>query len=491
MKTFQLRKSVIGAALAVLMVLALCIPAFAVPPTIQSDYYILMDAASGQILTSKNADSQLPPGGLVKILSALVAAETITDGSSRLTVTDSALKPLDYGVKNIGLTNGEIVSAADCLYAMLMVSANDAANVIAEAAGTTLDGFMTMIGNKALDLGAYNTVLKNPNGLNADGQVSTPKDIATITRAALASSSFMNYFGKVSYTLEPTNKRADAKAMNTSFLMLRDGDYHYDGILGGMIGFTSASKYVLMATAERDGRQLIVVVMKDESEAVLYQDAAKLLDYGFDEFITATVPSGVDLFTADLAQSGMKIGSVGFQLQNSVSLLLPAEYDTSKILAVPNGIPTVVVAGSSADYTANIIYQPDAEDESQNVVLMSEVPLKAVETLDPSAPSTTSGQDDPSSQSTPADTDNTGKTSDKTSGSTTVQTDASGNVIEPEEEGGFWKGVGNFFKKFFLVLLWIIIIAVCLLVVGVGVLYALRAWKRYKKKQARQQKNQK
>ena len=150
-----------------------------------------MDAATGQVLLEKNSDAQLPPGGLIKILTALVAAENVTDDTSKLTVTSSALTPLGTGVKSIGLTAGELISIADCMYAMLMTSANDAANVVAESVGTSLDGFMTMLGNRAIELGADKTALKNPNGLNADGQVSSPRDIALFSRAALANEAFM------------------------------------------------------------------------------------------------------------------------------------------------------------------------------------------------------------------------------------------------------------------------------------------------------------
>ena len=91
-----------------------------------------------------------------------------------------------------------------------------------------------------------------------------------------------------------------------------------------MVGFTSASKYVIMATAERDGRQLIAVVMKAETEAEMYQDAAKILDYGFSDFVSVTVPNDLVLFTANLAENGVKVGTAEFRMKTPVSILLGA-----------------------------------------------------------------------------------------------------------------------------------------------------------------------
>ena len=462
-------RRITGVLLALLMMVTICVPVLAAPPDMYSDYYVLMDVASGQILASKNADSQLPPAGLVKILTGLVAAENIADDTIKLTVTSSALAPLGTGVKNISLAAGEMITMADCMNAMLMVSANDAANVVAESVCTTLDSFMTMISNRAIALGATSTVLKNPNGLNADGQVSTPHDLALIARAAISNETFMKYFGKVSYTLEPTNRRAEAKVMNTSFLMLRDGDYYYEGTLGGMVGYTNASKYVAMATAERNGRQLIAVVMSAETEAELYHDAIALLDHGFNDFTTAAVPNDLTLFVADLAKDGMKIGSVEFRLRESVSLLLSTDYDTSKILVVPNSVPAVITAGSSQEYTANIVYRVNPDNIEQDILLMADVVLASFEEINASV-----NPEDPTA-STPISTDSNGEPAATTPGST----DSTGD----EEGDSFFVKV---LKVILKIVLYILLTVVILAVLFIAFLFILREIKRRKKRKARQ-----
>ena len=87
-------RSFTGVLLALLLMVTMCVPVLAAPAELSSDYYILMDVASGQVLASKNADAQLPPAGLVKILTGLVAAENMTDDTAKITVTSSALSPL-------------------------------------------------------------------------------------------------------------------------------------------------------------------------------------------------------------------------------------------------------------------------------------------------------------------------------------------------------------------------------------------------------------
>lgn len=449
--------------LAALMAFTLWVPVGAVPPSISSDYYILMDAATGQILCEKNSTAQLAPAGLVKILTGLVASESISDPTAKLSVTSSALTPLGTGVKNIGLTSGELISAADCLYAMLMTSANDAANVVAESVGTTLDGFMSLLRARAAELGATATVLQNPNGLSADGQVSSARDIALFTRAALASPSFMQYFGKVSYTLEPTNKRTDSKALTTSFLMLRDSDYRYDGVIGGMTGYTSASQFVIMATAERDGRQLIAVVMKAETEASLYADTAKLFDYGFSDFTSHFVPAG-DLGHIDLLQDQTVVGSLTLYLEDSVSFLLSSNLLTANCYASPNNVPTAVQVGGEGTYTANI-YCTDPDNPSQTVLLLENVPLKTRVDSDFSA-----GDD-------PAATDNSGS----------IVTDPGGSTASAASTGKSGSGIGRFFKSFFLVLLILIAVVIGLLLLFIAALFILREVKRAKRRKAREQ----
>lgn len=473
-KTCLFRRAVLTA-LAVLMAFSLWTPVCAAPPSISSDYYILMDAATGQVLYEKNSTAQLPPAGLVKILTALVAVENISDPTAKLSVTSSALTPLGTGVKSIGLTAGELVPAVDCLYAMLMTSANDAANVVAESVGTSLDGFMTMLRNRAAELGADTTVLVNPNGLSVEGQVSSARDIALFTRAALANASFMQYFGKVSYALQPTNKRTEAKNMKTSFLMLRESDYHYDGIIGGMTGYTSASQFVIMATAERDGRQLIAVVMKAESEANLYADTAKLLDHGFSDFVPVQMPDGDLNVTASIVTDGLITGKMHFRLENAPSVLLRSDYDVSHLSISPNAVPEVIEAGTEQPYTADIVYTPNPDDPSQKIVLLSGIPLQTtIETVEPT-------QTSEPAQTNPVVTDKNGA----------VVTDESGNpvtqTLATSSGKSAGKSIGRFFKSFFIVLLILIAAVVGLLLLFIAALFILREVKRAKRRKAREQ----
>ena len=470
-KTCLFRRAVLTA-LAVLMAFSLWTPVCAAPPSISSDYYILMDAATGQVLYEKNSTAQLPPAGLVKILTALVAVENISDPTAKLSVTSSALTPLGTGVKSIGLTAGELVPAVDCLYAMLMTSANDAANVVAESVGTSLDGFMTMLRNRAAELGADTTVLVNPS---AEGQVSSARDIALFTRAALANASFMQYFGKVSYALQPTNKRTEAKNMKTSFLMLRESDYHYEGIIGGMTGYTSASQFVIMATAERDGRQLIAVVMKAESEANLYADTAKLLDHGFSDFVPVQMPDGDLNVTASIVTDGLITGKMHFRLENAPSVLLRSDYDVSHLSISPNAVPEVIEAGTEQPYTADIVYTPNPDDPSQKIVLLSGITLQTtIETVEPT-------QTSEPAQTNPVVTDKNGA----------VVTDESGNpvtqTLATSSGKSAGKSIGRFFKSFFIVLLILIAAVVGLLLLFIAALFILREVKRAKRRKAREQ----
>ena len=263
--------------------------------------------------------------------------------------------------------------------------------------------------------------------------------------------------------------------MKTSFLMLREIDYHYEGIIGGMTGYTSASQFVIMATAERDGRQLIAVVMKAESEANLYADTAKLLDHGFSDFVPVQMPDGDLNVTASIVTDGLITGKMHFRLENAPSVLLRSDYDVSHLSISPNAVPEVIEAGTEQPYTADIVYTPNPDDPSQKIVLLSGITLQTtIETVEPT-------QTSEPAQTNPVVTDKNGA----------VVTDESGNpvtqTLATSSGKSAGKSIGRFFKSFFIVLLILIAAVVGLLLLFIAALFILREVKRAKRRKAREQ----
>jgi D-alanyl-D-alanine carboxypeptidase len=468
-------KLTLGAVLVLVLVFNFAVPSLADGPDLESDYYVLMDASSGQVLYSKNMNEEVSPAGLIKIMTALIAIESQTTESQfnneQLSVTATALAPLTPEIRNIRLAAGELIDLSDCLYAMLLVSANDAANVVAESVGGSLDNFVTMMNTKAAELNLQNTLFKNPNGLTAEGQKSSPYDIALTLKAALANPTFMGFFAKTVHTIEPTNIFREDRIIKTTCLMNRSSDYYYEGSTGGMIGYTSASKYVIAATASREGRQLIAVVMKSESEVSTYKDARALLDYGFSDFTEFEFSTQDLAASVPLTENGVKIGEARFTINDTIRLLLRNDYDETKVIAVAEDLPTAIPKGSETIYHARIVYKPQ---DGAEIILKEKVPLVMTTILDPvpTSPSTTS----PGIIVTDKDGN--------------PVTDEHGNVVTmPGGEkpgGGFLAGVGKFFRMFFIILLIIIAAIAGLVLLFIGVLFIIKYVKRYKRRKARE-----
>ncbi len=467
----NVKKCITGTLLAFALIINLIIPC-AADPEVASGYYVLMDASTGQVLTSSGADEKLAPAGLVKLMTALIAVENNTTNGQfvdkQISVTSTALAPLSSGIRNMSLTGGELINLSDLLYGMLLESANDAANVVAESEGGTIDDFVALMNAKAAQLGMKNTTFVNPNGLTAEGQISSPYDIALILKAALANPGFMSFFSKNQYEVQPTNTFSEDRNLRTTCLMCRNSDYYYEGSTGGMIGYTTASKYVIATTATVNNRQLIVVVMKDEDEPSMYKDAKALLDYGFNEFSEYEYSTEGLTTKVPITEGGVKVGEANFMFQGPIMMLLRNDYDATNIEPIAD-LPTAIQKGKEGTYTANIYYKVD---DNNKILLREGIPLVVTETFDP----------------VPTDTSQTGIIATDASGN--ILTDASGNIITimpngQNDSSGFMSGILRFIKVFFIILLIIIGIVAGLILIFIATLFIIKYVKRYKRKKAR------
>ena len=170
----------------------------------------------------------------------------------------------------------------------MVASANDIALQIAEHVGGSVDGFVQQMNTRAQELGCTNTVFTNPTGLPDDNQHTTAHDMALIMQAAIQNESFRTIAAATSYTIPATNKAA-ARNLTSKFTMTDTGSTEfYEGCIGGKEGYTEASGSTLVCAAQRNGMTLISVVLKGASGQTS-PDAASILNYGFDQFVTLSL----------------------------------------------------------------------------------------------------------------------------------------------------------------------------------------------------------
>ncbi|MFA6982695.1 MAG: D-alanyl-D-alanine carboxypeptidase family protein [Sedimentibacter sp.] len=266
-------------------------------PAILSESAVLIDAGSGTILAQKNADKKMYPASLTKIMTAILALE-LGELTDVITVDDDT--PFEIDGSHIALEPGEILTLKDLLHALMLPSANDAASVIAKHYGGSLENFVKIMNQKAKELGAYSTNFTNPHGLHDTNHYSTAADLALITKYAMENDAFRKIVSTTKYEIQTTNKKDEPRYFtslnkllyNTSYNQIYvDGEYispYYEYANGAKTGYTPEAGNCLVATAKKDGTELIAVTMKGIS-LEMYQDSHNLFNYGFEEYESTTL----------------------------------------------------------------------------------------------------------------------------------------------------------------------------------------------------------
>lgn len=244
-------------------------------PEIGAAAAVLADLRSGQVLFVDNADQRRPVASLTKIMTALVVLER-TDMKDVVTVSDeSAASGVFAGLSKLGLRAGEQISVRELSYALLLQSANDAADALAEHVSGTVEAFVSQMNARAVRLGLADTRFFSPGGLDDRGY-STARELVTLTQAAYRHPGFDRIVGTRFHEI-PSTTGEPRLVQNRNVLL-----WLYPGAIGVKTGFTSAAGFCVVAVAERDGRVLVAVVLGASGEA--FSDAAALLDYGFGAF---------------------------------------------------------------------------------------------------------------------------------------------------------------------------------------------------------------
>lgn len=249
------------------------------PPGISAQTAILIEANSGETLYEKNPDQKSYPASITKIMTALLAIEN-GDLDKKVKVSKNAA-----GVEgsSIYLEAGEKIKLRDLVYGLMLRSGNDAAIAISEAIGGSKENFVLMMNKKARELGACNTHFANPNGLHDPDHYTTARDMALISMAAMKNPEFK----KVAATKSWITDRGEGKY--NYFYNKNKVVYQYEGGTGIKIGYTKAAGRTLVASSERNGMELICVVMNAPD---WFQDTYRLMDYAYSQYESTKVAQG-------------------------------------------------------------------------------------------------------------------------------------------------------------------------------------------------------
>lgn len=265
------------------------IPGWPQAADISSTAAVVMESSTKTSLFSKNANQPLYPSAAVKIMTTLVALENsqLTD---TVTMTATGVSGVTDGGVNISAQLDETFTMEQCLYAIMVASANDIALQVAEHVGGSVEAFVEKMNARAKELGCKDTIFTNPTGLPDENQHTTAYDMALIMRAAMNNDTFLTIAAAQSYTIPATNVSGGERALTNKFTMTNTADpAYYQGCLGGKEGYTQASGSTLVCAASRNGVTLICVVLNGAA-GVTDDEAISLLNYGYDNFGRLELP---------------------------------------------------------------------------------------------------------------------------------------------------------------------------------------------------------
>jgi D-alanyl-D-alanine carboxypeptidase (penicillin-binding protein 5/6) len=270
------------------------------PPGISAQTAIMIEANSGEILYEKNAKEKAFPASITKIMTAMLAIEK-GDLDKKVKVSQNAA-----GVEgsSIYLAPGEKITLRNLVYGLMLRSGNDAATAISEEIGGSTKNFVMMMNKKARELGASNTHFMNPSGLHDPEHYTTAEDMAKIASAAMKNDEFKKIVATKSWVTD----RGEGKY--NYFYNKNKVVYQYNGGTGIKIGYTKAAGRTLVASSEKDGMELICVVMNAPD---WFQDTYKLMNYAYAQYETAKITDGERPIKAVKIGGSKKFALIGSQ----------------------------------------------------------------------------------------------------------------------------------------------------------------------------------
>lgn len=324
---------------------------------------LLYDLNGGRVIFENNADTQVFPASTTKIMTALLALEK-GNLSDIVTVSDSALSDITYLHSKLDLKSGEQLSLEQLLTALLVCSANDAANVIAEHISGDIPTFVALMNSRAKELGMTNTNFVNPHGFHDDNHYTTAHDLMLVTREALKNTTFCELVKIKTTKIPATNISKERMISSTNHLIsrYRNTFHYYPYATGVKTGSTEEAGNCLVSTAQKNGVSLLSIVMGCDNEnqdelAYSFVDSKAMFEYIFNNYKNVTIATTTDIISDSKVYEAKDNTRVALSSSKDVSMLLPTDYTAEEIgkqISLPERIDAPVEQGSqlgSVTYT--------------------------------------------------------------------------------------------------------------------------------------------
>ncbi len=322
-------------------------------PALDAKAVLLADLSSGEVLYALNAEEQRSMASLTKIMTGLLAIEAVESGQCRMedmvTAGADAWQGMGEDASNSNIQPGETMSYKDLIYCAVVHSACEACNILATYISGSISAFVDLMNTRADELGCTGTHFLDPHGLSNE-QYTTAYDMYLITKEAVGHPDFLTICDAEYYRTDPTNM-SEAREIYNSNALVSNGayyaqqvinnlghDYLYEGASGVKTGYTRAAGYCLVSTAERNGVNLLAVVMgcggelnTQEPEYKNFTNTITLYDWAFDNFSYRTILSASQFSHKAAVKLAAGGGEVILRPVEDIRVLLPNDIDDASI----------------------------------------------------------------------------------------------------------------------------------------------------------------
>lgn len=353
-------------------------------PDISSPSVLLMDLSSGKVLYEENMNDKRYPASLTKVMTAILTIENCSLDEIA-TVSSNAVMSLSSGYVTANLQVGEELTVEQLLYVLMVGSSNDAAIVLAEHISGSTQEFAKLMNEKAAEIGCTSTHFVNPNGTHDTNHYSTAYDLALIARYAMQNETFRKIVSTTSYQLPATDKykNNDRLFTTTNALLIvnnnnRADNYYYKYATGIKTGFTTPAGNCLIASANKDGLELLTVVLgsgeTDSGLSARYIDTINLFEYGYDNYtLMEVIKAGGVVQTINIDNATRDTKRLEAVVENDVSVLIKQADRNSPIIPEVKLDENLKAPIKQGDVIGTVKYTVEGIDYEENLIAKNDV----------------------------------------------------------------------------------------------------------------------
>lgn len=297
-------------------------------PDINAKSALLIDNKTNKVLYSKDMNRKMFPASTTKILTAILVLENHSL-DEKVTASYNAVMTIPSGYSTASIQIDEVLTVEQLLELLLVHSANDAANVLAEYTGGSIDSFVAMMNTKINELGLSDTHFTNPYGLQDNNHYTTAHDLAIIMQYCLKNDDFRKIAGQASCAIPSTNKSEPRKYSSTNELLIAGNSNYYPNLIAGKTGYTSEAGECLVSAAYNDNLELVGVILNSNNR---FKDTRSLYNYGYTNFSIKNIVNEKDIITnVEVKNATKDTKNLNLLVSENIPVLANNSDDLSKI----------------------------------------------------------------------------------------------------------------------------------------------------------------